>query len=158
MSEKVILAGLGGQGMMLLGRLIAQAVMLEGKNVTFFPSYGTEVRGGTAYYHLTVSDEEISIYRSMLKKLGENLAELADEINIKTDITEDWFWSAAHHSCTTPMGSTEDDLIDKDLKLKFCDNVFVCDGSVIQEHSYANTGLAIGQLACRLAKKIRDDY
>ena len=45
--------------MMLLGRLIAQAVMLEGKNVTFFPSYGTEVRGGTAYYHLTVSDEEI---------------------------------------------------------------------------------------------------
>ena len=59
MSDKVILAGLGGQGMMLLGRLIAQAVMLEGKNVTFFPSYGTEVRGGTAYYHLTVSDEEI---------------------------------------------------------------------------------------------------
>ena len=46
MSEKVILAGLGGQGMMLLGRLIAQAVMLDGKNVTFFPSYGTEVRGG----------------------------------------------------------------------------------------------------------------
>ncbi len=59
MSDKVILAGLGGQGMMLLGRLIAQAVMLEGKNVTFFPSYGTEVRGGTAYYHLIVSDEEI---------------------------------------------------------------------------------------------------
>ncbi len=59
MSEKVILAGLGGQGMMLLGRLMAQAVMLEGKNVTFFPSYGTEVRGGTAYYHLTVSEEEI---------------------------------------------------------------------------------------------------
>ena len=59
MLEKVILAGLGGQGMMLLGRLIAHALMLEGKNVTFFPSYGTEVRGGTAYYHLTVSEEEI---------------------------------------------------------------------------------------------------
>lgn len=59
MTESVILAGLGGQGMMLLGRLIAQAVMLEGKNVTFFPSYGTEVRGGTAYYHLIVSEDEI---------------------------------------------------------------------------------------------------
>ncbi len=59
MEEKVILAGLGGQGMMLLGRLIAQAVMLEGKSVTFFPSYGTEVRGGTAHYHLIVSEEEI---------------------------------------------------------------------------------------------------
>ncbi|MFQ5962869.1 MAG: 2-oxoacid:acceptor oxidoreductase family protein [Candidatus Scalinduaceae bacterium] len=59
MTENVILAGLGGQGMMLLGRLIAQAVMLDGKNVTFFPSYGTEVRGGTAFYHLVVSEEEI---------------------------------------------------------------------------------------------------
>lgn len=59
MKEKVVLAGLGGQGMMLLGRLIAQAVMLEGRHVTFFPSYGTEVRGGTAYYHLIVSEEEI---------------------------------------------------------------------------------------------------
>ena len=59
MTEKVILAGLGGQGMMLLGRLIAQAVMLDGKNVTFFPSYGTEVRGGTAHYHLIISEEEI---------------------------------------------------------------------------------------------------
>jgi choline dehydrogenase-like flavoprotein len=54
------------------------------------------------------------------------------------------------------MGDTEDDLIDRDLKLKFCDNVYVCDGSVIQEHSYANTGLAIGQLAFRLVKRISD--
>jgi hypothetical protein len=103
-----------------------------------------------------VSDEEISIYQKMLNALNSRLADLADEINIKTDITEDWLWSAAHHSCTTPMGDTEDDLIDRDLKLKFCDNVYVCDGSVIQEHSYANTGLAIGQLAYRLVKRISD--
>ncbi len=59
MIEKVILAGFGGQGMMLAGRLLAQAAMLDGKHITFFPSYGTEVRGGTAHYHLIVSTEEI---------------------------------------------------------------------------------------------------
>ena len=77
-------------------------------------------------------------------------------MNIETNITEEWLWSAAHHSCTTPLGNSEKDLIDKDLKLKFCDNVYVCDGSVIQEHSYANTGLTIGQLALRLAKRVLD--
>ena len=59
MTEKTILAGFGGQGMMLLGKLLAQAAMTDGKYVTYFPSYGTEVRGGTAVYHLIVSTEEI---------------------------------------------------------------------------------------------------
>jgi 2-oxoglutarate ferredoxin oxidoreductase subunit gamma len=59
MTEKIILAGFGGQGMMLLGKLLAQAAMADGKQVTYFPSYGTEVRGGTAVYHLIVSSEEI---------------------------------------------------------------------------------------------------
>ncbi len=45
--------------MMLLGKLLAQAAMTEGKYVTYFPSYGTEVRGGTAVYHLIISNEEI---------------------------------------------------------------------------------------------------
>lgn len=44
---------------MLLGKLLAQAAMADGKQVTYFPSYGTEVRGGTAVYHLIVSNEEI---------------------------------------------------------------------------------------------------
>lgn len=59
MTEKIMLVGYGGQGMMLFGRLLAQAAMLDGKYVTFFPSYGTEVRGGAACYHLIVSTEEI---------------------------------------------------------------------------------------------------
>ena len=59
MTEKIILAGFGGQGMMLLGKLLAQAAMTDGKYVTYFPSYGTEVRGGTAVYYLIISNEEI---------------------------------------------------------------------------------------------------
>ncbi|OOP56577.1 MAG: hypothetical protein AYP45_08390 [Candidatus Brocadia carolinensis] len=59
MTEKIVLAGFGGQGMMLLGKLLAQAAMADGKKVTYFPSYGTEVRGGTAVYHLIISNDEI---------------------------------------------------------------------------------------------------
>lgn len=104
----------------------------------------------------SISADEMNIYRSMLKGLNDRLLTVAEQVNIETDITEEWLWSCAHHSCTTPLGSTAEDLVDKNLKLKFCDNVFVCDGSVIQEHSYANTGLTIGQLALRLAKRVID--
>lgn len=59
MIEKIILAGYGGQGMMLFGKLLAQAVMMDGRQVTFYPSYGAEVRGGKAFYHVTISSDYI---------------------------------------------------------------------------------------------------
>lgn len=59
-TEKALFAGFGGQGMMLLGKLLAEAMMREGRHVTFFPSYGSEVRGGTAHCHVIFSREEIS--------------------------------------------------------------------------------------------------
>ncbi|MFH1269529.1 MAG: 2-oxoacid:acceptor oxidoreductase family protein [Candidatus Omnitrophota bacterium] len=57
--EKIIIAGSGGQGIMLLGKVLAEAVMLEGKYVTWIPSYGAEVRGGTAHCMVVISDTEI---------------------------------------------------------------------------------------------------
>ncbi|MBA7647122.1 Pyruvate synthase subunit PorC [subsurface metagenome] len=57
---KTIFAGFGGQGVLLMGRSLAQAAMLEGKNVVYFPSYGPEVRGGTANCTVAISDEEIA--------------------------------------------------------------------------------------------------
>jgi len=59
MTEKIIIAGSGGQGIMLLGKVIAEAAMLEGKFVTWLPAYGAEVRGGTAHCMVVISDEEI---------------------------------------------------------------------------------------------------
>lgn len=59
MTEKVIIAGFGGQGVLFLGRLLAQAAMHEGKNVTFFPSYGPEVRGGRANCAVIISSGAI---------------------------------------------------------------------------------------------------
>ena len=60
LEEKVIIAGFGGQGIMLAGKLMIQAGLLEGRNVTFIPSYGAEVRGGTAHCHVIISGDEIA--------------------------------------------------------------------------------------------------
>lgn len=57
---KTVFAGFGGQGVLSMGLNLAQAAMLEGKNVTYLPSYGAEVRGGTANCTVAVSDEEIA--------------------------------------------------------------------------------------------------
>ena len=102
----------------------------------------------------SITKEELSIYNDMLLKLNNMLTDISDEINIITDLTEEWIWSAAHHSGTISLGNKAGDLVDKNLKLNACDNVFVCDGSVIQEHSYANTGLTIGALSMRLAERV----
>ena len=57
---KAIFAGFGGQGVLSMGLSLAQAAMLEGKHVTYLPSYGPEVRGGTANCTVAISDEEIA--------------------------------------------------------------------------------------------------
>ena len=59
MKEEILIAGFGGQGIMVAGKLLAYAGMLENKYVTYFPSYGAEVRGGTANATVIISDEEI---------------------------------------------------------------------------------------------------
>lgn len=59
MLERMIISGFGGQGVMLMGRLLAYAGMLEGKNVAWMPSYGPEMRGGTANCTVLISTKEI---------------------------------------------------------------------------------------------------
>jgi len=59
MIERIIIAGSGGQGVMLLGKILAQTAMFEGKQVTWFPAYGPEVRGGTSHCMVIISDQEI---------------------------------------------------------------------------------------------------
>lgn len=59
MDEKIIIAGFGGQGVMSIGKLLAYGGMIEEKNVSWLPSYGPEMRGGTANCHVMISDESI---------------------------------------------------------------------------------------------------
>ncbi len=56
---KVLIAGHGGQGVLLLGDYIAYTAMLEGKHVAYTPSYGPETRGGKAKCYVIISDEEV---------------------------------------------------------------------------------------------------
>lgn len=60
MQEKDIFAGFGGQGVLLMGQLLAQAAMTEGRNVAWLPSYGPEMRGGTANCSVTISDKKVA--------------------------------------------------------------------------------------------------
>ena len=60
MTYKMFFAGSGGQGILLMGQMIAKAAMYEGKDVTFLPSYGPEMRGGTANCTVVISDAPIS--------------------------------------------------------------------------------------------------
>ncbi len=59
MKEEIIFAGFGGQGIMVMGKVLAWAAMREGLKVTWMPSYGAEVRGGTAHSMVVISDEMV---------------------------------------------------------------------------------------------------
>lgn len=57
---KMVLAGFGGQGILFAGKIIAHAAMLKNKKLSWLPSYGPEMRGGTANCHVIISDESVA--------------------------------------------------------------------------------------------------
>ena len=59
MLAEIAIAGLGGQGVLFIGRLLAEASLLEGREVVWVPSYGAEKRGGNVWCNVTISDEKI---------------------------------------------------------------------------------------------------
>src|ERR1043165_4005087 len=59
MQYDMIFSGFGGQGALFAGQLLAYAAMDQGRYVTWIPSYGPEMRGGTAHCTVIISDEEI---------------------------------------------------------------------------------------------------
>ena len=60
MLSELLIAGFGGQGIQMTGQILVTAAMLEGKNVTYMPAYGAEVRGGTSHVTLVISDGYIA--------------------------------------------------------------------------------------------------
>jgi 2-oxoglutarate ferredoxin oxidoreductase subunit gamma len=58
-AKEILLAGSGGQGVILAGKMLAQAAMDEGWNATYIPAYGPEVRGGTAHCHVKIGRRQI---------------------------------------------------------------------------------------------------
>lgn len=60
MKQEIIIAGFGGQGVLSMGKVLAYSGLMEGKEVSWMPSYGPEQRGGTANVTVIISDEAIS--------------------------------------------------------------------------------------------------
>ena len=60
MLEEIIIAGFGGQGVLSMGQTLSYAAMVEGKEISWMPSYGPEMRGGTANCITIISDKQIS--------------------------------------------------------------------------------------------------
>ncbi|KNY24871.1 2-oxoacid:acceptor oxidoreductase family protein [Pseudobacteroides cellulosolvens] len=58
--EEIIIAGFGGQGILSAGRVLANAGLIEKRNVSWLPSYGPEMRGGTANCSVVISDEPVA--------------------------------------------------------------------------------------------------
>ncbi|MBN1353561.1 MAG: 2-oxoacid:acceptor oxidoreductase family protein [Candidatus Omnitrophica bacterium] len=84
-NEEIICAGFGGQGIMLMGKLIAETGMSVGYNVTWFPSYGAEVRGGTAHSMIHISSQPIasptvSVPSICIVMNGPSLAKFMDRV------------------------------------------------------------------------------
>lgn len=60
MTQEIIIAGFGGQGVLSMGKILAYAALMEGREVSWMPAYGPEQRGGTANVTVIVSDKSIS--------------------------------------------------------------------------------------------------
>ncbi len=59
MTDNIIITGFGGQGILFAGKILAYAALLKGKQLSWLPSYGPEMRGGTANCHVIISDEPV---------------------------------------------------------------------------------------------------
>jgi len=104
MKVDILLSGAGGQGLMSLGKVIAAAAILENKFTTYIPSYGPEVRGGTAYCYIKISDVPIA----------SALVETPDAAIILNQQSLNKFKNQLDKNCTLILNS---DLIENKLNL-----------------------------------------
>jgi 2-oxoglutarate ferredoxin oxidoreductase subunit gamma len=94
--HRLIIAGSGGQGVLSLGKILCISAMGEGKTVTYLPSYGAEVRGGTANCQVTVSSH--TIYSP--------LVEQADSLIIMNQLSYDRFWPGLRNGGLAVLNSS----------------------------------------------------
>lgn len=122
MYQDVIIAGFGGQGVLLIGNLLAQAAMESGLNVTFIPVYGAEMRGGTAHCTVVLSDEAIGapIVARPMALIAMNEPSLAkfqpalrgDGVQVvNTSLIEPAAVDPARHSVLVPVNRIADEAI-----------------------------------------------
>ena len=138
MEKTFIFAGFGGQGMLLIGKFVAMACMLDGKHVSWLPSYGPEMRGGTANCSVIVSDQPVA----------SPLVDKADVVIAMNRPSLDKFESHVKPGGTLVINSS---IIDR--KAERTDvNVVYCDANKIAESVGNPKGANVAILGATLAK------
>lgn len=138
MKNEYIFAGFGGQGMLLIGKFLAMACMMDGKHVSWLPSYGPEMRGGTANCSVIVSD----------KPVASPLVDMADVVIAMNRPSLDKFESHVKPGGTLVINSS---IIDR--KAERTDvNVVYCDANKIAEGVGNPKGANVAILGALLEK------
>ena len=138
MKKEFIFAGFGGQGMLLIGKFLAMACMLDGKHVSWLPSYGPEMRGGTANCSVIVSDVPVA----------SPLVDKADVVVAMNRPSLDKFESHVKPGGTLVINSS---LIDRKAERDDIDVVY-CDATRIAEEVGNPKGANVAILGALLQK------
>lgn len=138
MKNEYIFAGFGGQGMLLIGKFLAMACMMDGKHVSWLPSYGPEMRGGTANCSVIVSD----------KPVASPLVDMADVIIAMNRPSLDKFEDKVRPGGTLVINSS---IIDRKAERTDIDVVY-CDANAIAEQVGNPKGANVAILGALLAK------
>ena len=138
MKKEFIFAGFGGQGMLLIGKFLAMACMLDGKHVSWLPSYGPEMRGGTANCSVIVNDDPVA----------SPLVDKADVVVAMNRPSLDKFESHVKPGGTLVINSS---LIDRKAERDDIDVVY-CDATRIAEEVGNPKGANVAILGAMLAK------
>lgn len=118
--ERLFIAGSGGQGVLQLGRIIAKSVIQQDFNVTFYPSYGAEVRGGTANCTVIISDGQII----------SPVIDFPDSFIVLNNQSYTKFEKFVERSSIVIANSS---LIDKKVEGSQCKNIFYIEATEIAE-------------------------
>ena len=104
MTNRSVIAGFGGQGVMMIGKLLCYASLDHGKHALFLPSYGTEQRGGTANCTIILSDEEVgspmTAHIDTLIAMNEpSLKKFQSMVTHRWQVSYDKMLHIIHHCC-----------------------------------------------------------
>ena len=139
MMKQFIFAGFGGQGMLLIGKFLAMACMLDGKHVSWLPSYGPEMRGGTANCSVIVSDDDV----------GSPMVDVADVVVAMNGPSLDKFENIVKPGGLLVINSS---IIDR-KSVRDDITVIYCDANGIAEQVKNPKGANVAILGAMLAKE-----
>lgn len=111
---------------------------------------------GVKEIHWNFTDEERNSYDLVNDKIRHIFEPVAEKMSFIKKSNSSFLWSGHHHSGTIGLDEQQPGSVNQELRLNGLDNAYVCDASILQSHSYANTGLTIGKLAIYLCEECLD--